>query len=95
MKTMMKKVTALVLVLMMALSFSGCSKRKDNEVVSSNGGKPVEIAYWHAGMGEEFLEKMVKTFNEKQSEWFVYYKASADASSLTAAFGQEDIDTTE
>lgn len=92
---MKKRIISLVLVAILLLSFTGCSKggNKDSEVVANNGGKPVEIAYWHSGMGIEFLEAMIEAFNAKQSDWFVYYKASADEGSIKSALGQEDLDT--
>lgn len=91
----MRRLTGILLIAVLVLSLVGCSKGKgkDKDVVASNGGKPVEISYWNSGMGTDYLDAMVKAFNEKQSEWFVYYTASADNSAVTTAFGLEDVDT--
>ena len=92
---MMKKLVALMMATLMTLTLFGCGNGgdKDKEVTASNGGKPVQIAYWNSGMGTAYLDKMVEAFNTKQSDWFVYYDASADNDSIRATYGLTDVDT--
>lgn len=94
MKTM-KKLIVLVMVAVMTLSLAACGgKGGNNEKVSAtNGGKPVEIRYWNSGMGTAFLDAAIEAFNEKQSDWFVYYTASSDSQATKSAFGMGDVDT--
>lgn len=92
----MKKFMALAMATMMVFSVAGCGKGGkggNKEVNATNGGKPVEIAYWNSGMGTAYLDKLIEAFNAKQSDWFVYYAASADSSSLVTSFGLDDVDS--
>lgn len=93
MKTM-KKIIAIGLVMVMTLSLAACGKKKTSKS-GNNGGKEVELAYWHAGLGIDWLDEMVNQFNSSQSEWYVTYKESAVKNSLTSALGMADIDTTD
>ena len=90
----LKRIVALMLVMVMALSLAACGGKKTGGK-GSNGGKEVEIAYWHAGLGIDWLDEIVKAFNESQSDWYVKYRESAVKNSLTSALGMEDIDTTD
>ena len=90
------KIVALLLALVKMVSVAGCGKDGDSNkegVGKNNGGKEVEIKYWNAGQGTEWLESAIKAFNEKQSDWYVTYTATASAEAVLAAFGQEDVDT--
>jgi len=89
-----KRIVALLLVLVMVLPLAACGGKKKGKG-SSNGGKEVEIAYWHAGLGIGWLEEMVDEFNKSQSDWNVTFRESAIKNSLTSALGMEDIDTTD
>ena len=89
----LKRIVALMLVMVMALSLGACGKKGGSG--SDNGGKEVEIAYWHAGLGIEWLEEMVNAFNSSQSDWNVKFRESAIKNSLTSALGMEDVDTTD
>lgn len=90
----MRKLIATGLAIVMSLSVVACSGKKTSNK-TSNGGKEVEVAYWHAGLGIDWLEELVNEFNASQSEWNVTYRASAVKGSLTAAWGMPDIDTTD
>ena len=93
----LKKTAAIALAGIMALSVAACGgeKTNKNQKVEHNGGKEVKIAYWHAGMGVEYLENMVNEFNSRQSDWFVTFEYSAIKDSLMSAFGLEDTDETD
>ena len=90
----LKKVTALFLATVMTLSLAACGGSGDDKKKDDyNGGKEVEISYWNSGMGTKFLEEMCKTFNEKQSDWYVYFNATASSSAVTATYPLADVDT--
>ena len=89
-----KKVTALFLAAIMTMSLAGCGGSKDDaKKADHNGGKEVEISYWNSGMGTEFLDAMCKAFNEKQSDWYVYYNATASSKAVTSTYPLPDVDT--
>ena len=89
---MKKRVLAMVLVGVLALGLmAGCGKKGGNK--GGNSATDVEISYWHAGLGDEWLDVLVKAFNEKHPEYNVYYKGTADFEAANAAFGLEDVDT--
>lgn len=91
-----KKLTALSLAAIMTLSLAGCGGSGDDDKnVQHNGGKEVEISYWNSGMGTDYLDAMCKTFNEKQSDWCVHYKASASSKAVTSTYPLADVDTTD
>ena len=71
-----KKLIAIGLVVVMTMSLVACGGKKTGGK-GSNGGKEVEIAYWHSGMGIDWLEEMVSAFNSSQSDWNVTFKESA------------------
>ncbi len=94
----MKKFVALGLAVMLTASLAGCGKGNGgggNKVNATNGGKPVEIAYLNVGLGTDFLDNIIKAFNEKQSDWYAYYTASANADNLRQSFGLDDVDQTD
>lgn len=89
---MKKRLLAMVLVGALTLGLLvGCGKKSDSE--GGNSGTDVEISYWRAGLGGEWLDALVKAFNEKHPEYNVYYKETADYEAANAAFGLEDVDT--
>lgn len=83
----MKKIAALMLATVMSTSLVGCGGNKKTQgQTPHNGGKEVEISYWNGGQGTEYLDAMIKAFNEKQSDWYVFYKATADASTAKTTY---------
>lgn len=93
MKKMVKRAVALGMAGLMVLSMVGCGKTKTNG--KHNGGKEVEITYWNAGLGTDWLDKLCNEFNESQSDWYVTYTAIADAAAIEAKLGQADLDETD
>lgn len=71
------------------LSLAGCGGGDSKKVNNSNGGKEVQISYWNSGLGTDYLDAMVKAFNEKQSDWYVTYTATASQDAVQAAFGEK------
>ncbi len=91
----LKKITAFFLVTVMTLSLAACGgkDKDDKKKPNHNGGKEVEISYWNSGMGTGFLEELCKVFNEKQSDWYVYFNATASSGAVTATYPLPDVDT--
>ena len=91
-----KRVMALFLAIIMTIALVGCGEDgKKGKKPNHNGGKEVEISYWNSGMGTDFLDEMCKAFNEKQSEWYVYYNATASSTAVTTTYPLPDVDTTD
>ena len=95
MKKVMKRAVALGLASLMILSMVGCGNKETNGKGKHNGGKEVEITYWNAGLGTEWLDKLCNAFNESQSDWYVTYTAIADSAAIEAKLGQTDLDETD
>ena len=90
----LKKFTALMLAAVMTFSVAGCGEKEAGKKGDDyNGGKEVEISYWNSGMGTEFMDAMCKAFNEKQSNYYVYYNATAASNAVTATYPLPDVDT--
>ena len=89
----LKKITAVVLTTVMTMSLAACGGNSADKKPDHNGGKEVEISYWNSGMGTEFLDEMCKAFNAKQSDWYVYFNATAAGNAVTATYPLEDVDT--
>lgn len=91
---MKRKVVALLMVVALSIScLTGCGNNGGN-----NGGgdeKTIEIMYRKAGLGEEWLKKIIAGFEKAHPEYKVEYSTTASATALAAAFGDEDIDTTD
>lgn len=88
----MKKVFAILMAATVAVSLCACGKGSSGKNNKSNGGTEVQISYWNSGLGTDYLDAMVKAFNEKQSDWYVTYTATASQDAVQAAFGEENID---
>lgn len=97
----MKRLAAFFTAFVMVFSLIGCGgsggkKDDDNSGIGKdNGGTEVEIKYWNAGNGTDWLEAIIRAFNEKQSDWMVTYTATVANEAVFVALGQEDIDTTD
>ena len=79
----MKRIVALVLALMLSTScFAGCGGGKPQG--SGDPTKDIEIAYWNAGLGDQWLKDVIAAFNAKHPEYYVYYTASASAATINS-----------
>lgn len=95
-KKRLKGMTTVIVAVALVMSLVGCGGRnKEEGDESADGRKKVEIAYWNSGLGTDFLEAMIKAFNEKQDDYYVTYRATASSSALMAGFGEKDTDTTD
>lgn len=90
-----KKILAVLCSIIMGVTaLTGCSD-------SSSQGKDVEgkteikLSYWMSGLGEEWLNNIVDSFEKENPEYYVTVTSSANASSLTSAFGMADLDETD
>ena len=64
-----KRILALGLAIVTSVACIGCGDGKKSGTDSKNphnGGKEVQIKCWNSGMGTEYLDKMIATFNAKQ-----------------------------
>lgn len=87
----MKKVLAITLVVALGVtSMTACGNGK-----SAKGGSDteIEIAYWHSGLGIDWLNNMVEAFEDKYPQYTVTIKSSADHTAVKAPFGNANTDT--
>lgn len=77
--------------LMIIGCLAGCGSANSNK--EGHSSTDVQISYWNAGLGDEWLNKLIEAFNEKNPEYNVYYNATASSASALAAFGLADSDT--
>ncbi len=92
----MKKMKLVSLILASALvvgCLAGCGTKEGNGSEGGKSAKDIEISYWHSGLDIEWLDAIVKGFNEKYPEYNAYYNATASDAAAAAAFGMEDTDT--
>lgn len=86
-----KLLSILLAVVLTAGIMSGCggggSGGKNTE-----GKTEIKIAYWQAGYGEEWLKNLIAAFEEKNTDYYVTYQATASHASVVAPFGMADID---
>ena len=98
---MKKRVVAILMTTVLAVSMLvGCGGKKTGgdgkDHTSSNKDKiDVEIGFWYAGLGIEWLDALIDAFEEKHPEYNVFYNSSADSAAVRAAFGMPDTDTTD
>lgn len=94
MKKGYKIIAVLCAIIVSATSLTACSnstsQRKDVK-----GKKEIRLSYWMSGLGEEWLNNMIAAFEEENPKYYVTVTSSANASSLTSAFGMADLDETD
>ena len=100
----MKKRSRLLTLVMTVVLVIGClvgcggktggdKTGKDKDVVANPDAQEIQISYWNSGLGTDWLDAVVKAFNEKHPEYYVRYDATSAYSAAAAAFGLEDVDT--
>ena len=86
---MWKKGVAVLLSAVCAMTcMTGCGK-EGSEKKAGNSTSDIEIAYWNAGLDKEWLEAVIKAFEEKYPEYNVSYTASASQNAVITGFGVE------
>lgn len=89
-KTIISKLLSLTLAaIIAAVSFAGCSGSGKRNI---EGKTEIQIAYWQAGYGEEWLKAVIEAFEKKYTDYYVNYQATASHASVIAPFGMSDVD---
>ncbi len=90
----MKKIVALGMSGLLAVGMlAGCGGNSKKEI--GNSATDIEIRVWQAGLGVEWLDKVIAGFEKAHPEYNVEYTASADAAAVISAYKMDDIDTTD
>lgn len=78
---MMKKIVALALAFVM---IAGCFAACGNKTPKGTGDakKDIEIMYWNAGLGDQWLKDVIAAFNAKYPEYTAFYTATASAATI-------------
>lgn len=92
MKKGMKLLTLLMAGVLVTENAAGCGKNRGNGG-SGQGETDIQISYWNAGLGSDWLDAVIEGFSKKHPEYNVYYNATAASNAANAAFGLEDTDT--
>lgn len=88
-----KKLLAMVLTIVLTAGcMAGCGS-SGGKGENKGGEKNIEISYWNAGMGSEWLDNVIEAFEAKYPEYHVYYSSSAAQESYKAAYGMPEADT--
>ena len=88
------RILALILVGVLAIGcFAGCGKKGGNNKKGGEGATDIEISYWNAGLGTDWLDAVIAGFTKKYPEYNVYYNETASPTAVVAAYGLEDTDT--
>lgn len=84
-----KKILTLVMACVMLFPiFSGCSKK-----VSPNKETDIEISFWVGGFGKEYMDEIVRAFNEKYPEYNAFLKPGRQAATLVSTLNLKEDDT--
>ena len=89
-----KKIMAVLVASTMVFGLTACGgSKKENETEIGNSKSDIEIRYWNSGLGTDWLDAMIEAFEKEQPEYNVKYSETADVTSVTSAYGVEDVDT--
>lgn len=90
---MKKKLLSIVLVIIMAMScLTACGGGKN---ALSGDKNVIQIKYWLAGLGEQWLKDVIKGFESAYPEYRVVYETSSSQEAILTSLGKEDIDETD
>ena len=79
----LKRLIALALTIVLCAGcFAGCGDNKPQG--TGDATKDIEIAYWNAGLGDQWLKDVIAAFNAKYPEYYAYYTASASAATINS-----------
>ena len=98
MKKLRKTLAGLMALLMAVTGLAGCGGGTEGQGGQSpKDGKgnstDIAISYWNSGLGTEWLDAIIKAFEEEHPEYHVFYNATASESAVVSALGIEDVDT--
>lgn len=86
----LKKILAVVLAgAMMVTGLAACGKGGSNKNSGGNTETDIEISYWNAGLGTEWLDKVIEAFEKENPEYNVYYKATSNLNNTAVTYGME------
>lgn len=89
-----KKIMAVLVASTMVFGLTACGgSKKEKETEIGNSKSDIEIRYWNSGLGTDWLDAMIEAFEKENPEYNVKYSETADVTSVTSAYGQEDVDT--
>ena len=84
----MRRILAFVLAMIMCASLLvACGDSKPQG--SGDAKKDIEIAYWNAGLGDQWLKDVIAAFTAKYPEYNVFYTASAAAATINSTLELE------
>ena len=88
-----KKLVAVLLVGVMTLTcLTACGDKEGSNKATGDAAVDIEINYWNAGLGREWLDAVAKAFNEEYPQYNAVIMASASVPTVKATLGME-IDT--
>lgn len=85
---MKRKLTALSLSAICALSFCACGKR-----TTPNGISDIEINFWQSGFGVEFMNKIIEDFKAKYPDYNVAFNPNRSQTSVVQSLNDKEDDT--
>ena len=89
-----KKIMAVLVASTMVFGLTACGgSKKEKETEIGNSKSDIEIRYWNSGLGTDWLDAMIEAFEKENPEYNVKYSETADVTSVTSAYGLEDVDT--
>lgn len=91
---MKKSIKAIAAVLAAGLSvsaFTGCGNKKP----SANSENDIEISFWIAGFGEQFMDDIIEGFNTKYPDYHAYKNAERNVTTLVNSLKLGKNDTTD
>lgn len=88
-KTML---SVLLIFTMLIGCITGCGA---GEKKGSTSATDIEIHMWNSGLGTEWMDAMIEGFKKVHPEYNVFYNQTASNDAVIAAYGLEDVDTTD
>lgn len=88
------RLLSLLMVLVLGMTcLAGCGSKGKNPNKVGEGQTEINIAYWSAGTGAGWLDKLIEAFQKKYPEYVVSHVDSGSADAVKATYGKPDIDT--
>lgn len=87
MKNFKSVILFIIILCLILVPFAGC----DNN--SPDTETDLEIYFWRAGLGEDFIEKIIKEFEHAYPQYNVIYNRTTWSGTISNSFGLENSDT--